>query len=214
MTPLIHCNIELLHRRYVSLETLGSLENFPLVFPTFSTFSTDYWTGYRHVTRPVPKRCSTLPKRKKSEVVPLRSIEAHVGDRRYSSSSFLTSALEGGEWSASRPGRALPLGEWTPGTHCIGGWVGPRAGLDAEVRGKILCLCRGSNPGRSVRSRTLYWLGYSIQKDADTSTHRLRVEPTIPMFERPKATAGYNWLAQWGGQLLYRRWNTWNGTRW
>jgi hypothetical protein len=30
------------------------------------------------------------------------------GDRRYSSYSFLTSALEGGEWSASRPGRALP----------------------------------------------------------------------------------------------------------
>jgi hypothetical protein len=36
----------------------------------------------------------------KGEVVPLRSIEAHLGDRRYSSYSFLTSALEGGEWSA------------------------------------------------------------------------------------------------------------------
>jgi hypothetical protein len=31
-----------------------------------------------------------------------------LGERRYSSYSFLTSALEGGEWSASRPGRALP----------------------------------------------------------------------------------------------------------
>jgi hypothetical protein len=41
-------------------------------------------------------------------VVPLRSIEAHLGDRRYSSYSFLTSAPEGVEWSASRPGRALP----------------------------------------------------------------------------------------------------------
>jgi hypothetical protein len=41
-------------------------------------------------------------------MVPLRSIEAHLGDRRYSSYSFLTSALEGGERSASRPGRALP----------------------------------------------------------------------------------------------------------
>jgi hypothetical protein len=40
-----------------------------------------------------------------------------------------------------------------PGTHCIGGWVGPRAGLDAEVRGKILCLCRGSNSDRPVRSQ-------------------------------------------------------------
>jgi hypothetical protein len=30
------------------------------------------------------------------------------GERRYSSYSFLTSALDGGEWSATRPGRALP----------------------------------------------------------------------------------------------------------
>jgi hypothetical protein len=29
-------------------------------------------------------------------------------------SPFLTSAVDGGEWSASRPGR------FTPGTHCIG----------------------------------------------------------------------------------------------
>jgi hypothetical protein len=50
--------------------------------------------------------------------------------------AFLTPALEGGEWSASRPGRALPPGEGAPGTHCTGGWVGPRAGLDAEGRGK------------------------------------------------------------------------------
>jgi hypothetical protein len=27
--------------------------------------------------------------------------------------------------------------------------MGPRAGLDTGVRGKILCLYRGSNPGRS-----------------------------------------------------------------
>jgi hypothetical protein len=51
---------------------------------------------------------------KKSKVVPLRSIEGHLGDRRYSSYSFLTSALEGGEWSASRPGRALPPGKEPP----------------------------------------------------------------------------------------------------
>jgi hypothetical protein len=28
--------------------------------------------------------------------------------------------------------------ERAPGTHCTGGWVGPRAGLDAEINGKIL----------------------------------------------------------------------------
>jgi hypothetical protein len=37
-------------------------------------------------------------------------------------------ALEGGEGSASRLGRSLPRER--PGTHCTGGWVGPRAGLD------------------------------------------------------------------------------------
>jgi hypothetical protein len=35
--------------------------------------------------------------------------------------------------------------EKTPGTLWTRGWVGPRAGLDTEVRGKILCLYRGSS---------------------------------------------------------------------
>jgi hypothetical protein len=42
---------------------------------------------------------------------------------------FLTSALVGGQWPASRPCRFTP-GERAPGTHFIGGWVDPRAGLD------------------------------------------------------------------------------------
>jgi hypothetical protein len=37
---------------------------------------------------------------------------------------FLTSALDGGQWSASRHCR-FTLEERTPGTHWIGGWVGP-----------------------------------------------------------------------------------------
>jgi hypothetical protein len=41
---------------------------------------------------------------------------------------FLTSALVGGEWSASRRGGFNPE-ESAPGTHWIGGWVDPRAGL-------------------------------------------------------------------------------------
>jgi hypothetical protein len=77
-----------------------------------------------------------------------------LGGGRYSSYSFLTSAL-GGEWSALRPGRVTP-GEMTPGTHWTGGCVGPRDGLDTEVTGKILCPCRGSNLDRAVRSQTLY----------------------------------------------------------
>jgi hypothetical protein len=82
------------------------------------------------------------------------------GEMRYSSYSFSTSALDEGEWSASRPGRAFTPGERTPGIHCTGGWVGPRAGLDTEDRGKIVCPRRGSNPGRPARSQTLYCLSY------------------------------------------------------
>jgi len=44
---------------------------------------------------------------------------------------FLPLALEGSEWSASCPHYFTP-GERAPGTHWIGGWVGPRAGLDTE----------------------------------------------------------------------------------
>jgi hypothetical protein len=36
------------------------------------------------------------------------------GERRYSSYSFTTSALDGGEWSASRPCRALTPGKGPP----------------------------------------------------------------------------------------------------
>jgi hypothetical protein len=42
---------------------------------------------------------------------------------------FLTSALAGGEWSASRPG-GFTRGKRARGTHWIGGWMGHRAGLD------------------------------------------------------------------------------------
>jgi hypothetical protein len=91
---------------------------------------------------------------KQSRYTPWR----RLGERMYSSYSFSTSALDGGEWSASRPGRAFTPGERTLGAHCTGGWVGLRAGLDTEARGKILCPCRGSNPDHPVRSQTLYCL--------------------------------------------------------
>jgi len=37
----------------------------------------------------------------------------------------LISALDGGEWSASRPGRFTPRGRATH-IYWIGGWMGPR----------------------------------------------------------------------------------------
>jgi hypothetical protein len=52
---------------------------------------------------------------------------------------FLTSALAGGKWSASRLGHFTP-GIRAPSTHWIGGWVDPRAGLDDMEKRKFLIL--------------------------------------------------------------------------
>jgi hypothetical protein len=52
---------------------------------------------------------------------------------------FLTSALAGGEWSASNPGRFTP-GERTLSIPWIGGLVDPRAGLDDLGKRKFLTL--------------------------------------------------------------------------
>jgi hypothetical protein len=47
------------------------------------------------------------------------------------------------------PAALYPRGK-DPRYQWTGGWVGPRAGLDTGVRGKILCPCRGSNLNRPV----------------------------------------------------------------
>jgi hypothetical protein len=49
----------------------------------------------------------------KSKTVPLQPCRRQ-GESRCSSYSFLTSAVDGGEWSASRPGRALLPGKGSP----------------------------------------------------------------------------------------------------
>jgi hypothetical protein len=54
---------------------------------------------------------------------------------------FLTSALDGDELLATRPGRFTPE-ERAPGTHWIIGWVCLRAGLDDVDKRKLLTLLR------------------------------------------------------------------------
>jgi hypothetical protein len=90
---------------------------------------------------------------------------------RYSSTHSLTSALDGGEWSASHLGRFTPR-ERAPSTHWIGGWVGPRNGLDTVSKIKIPSPCRELNPDhRSARSQSLCRLSYRCSS--------ARVLPTI-----------------------------------
>jgi hypothetical protein len=73
--------------------------------------------------------------------------------------NFLTWAIVGG---ASRPCR-FTLGERTPGTQWIGGWVGPRAGMDDVENRKILILTgtRTSTPRSPSHSQSLYRLYYA-----------------------------------------------------
>jgi hypothetical protein len=61
-----------------------------------------------------------------------------MGEQRYIS-PFLTSALDGGHKSASRPCRLIP-GERSTGTHFIGRMGDGRAGLDVMKRRKILSM--------------------------------------------------------------------------
>jgi hypothetical protein len=73
---------------------------------------------------------------------------------------FLTSAVGGGEWSASRP-CYFTAGEIAHGTQIIEGWVGPRAGLNAVECSKISFPCSELNRGRPTRSLSLSRLLFS-----------------------------------------------------
>jgi hypothetical protein len=70
--------------------------------------------------------------------------EGVLGEWRCSSTHSLTSALDGG-WVASFALQLLYPRERAPGTHCIGGWVGPRAILDMVVKRKTPSPCQESN---------------------------------------------------------------------
>jgi hypothetical protein len=95
----------------------------------------------------VPNELSTTPWRRMGEWMYI-----HI---------FFTSALVGGKWSASRPGRFTP-GEIAPSTHWRGGWVDPSAGLNDVEKRKFSTV-----PGlelrpfrRPARSQSLYRLRY------------------------------------------------------
>ena len=71
--------------------------------------------------------------RKVVSVTPWR----HIGKEEVQLHLFLTSPLDGGQWSTSRPSRFTPVK--CAGTHPIGGWVRPRASLDILEKRKFVC---------------------------------------------------------------------------
>jgi hypothetical protein len=85
------------------------------------------------------------------------------GERRYIAPTHSWPQHQIGVSGERHVPAALYAHERTPDTHCIGGWVGPIAGLDTEDRAKILCLCWDRTPfslqkptGHSYFSTYLY----------------------------------------------------------
>jgi hypothetical protein len=74
---------------------------------------------------------------------------------------FLTSALFKVSGQLHAPA-ALPPGKEPPRTHWIGGWVGPRAGLDDVWKRKFLTLAGLEllTLGHPGRSQSLYRVRY------------------------------------------------------
>jgi hypothetical protein len=85
--------------------------------------------------------------------------KAFGGERRYNSYSFSTSALDGGDWSASRPGRTLAGGKVPPVQEA--GWT-PEPVWTQKLEEKSFRLCRGSKLDRLVVQPvdTLYSMTY------------------------------------------------------
>jgi hypothetical protein len=78
------------------------------------------------------------------KVHPRTGHEGPEGEQMYSSYLPSTSALDVGVWSTPRTGRFTHRER--VGTHCIGGWVVPKAGLDGCEKS---FLHRASIPGPS-----------------------------------------------------------------
>jgi hypothetical protein len=94
----------------------------------------------------------------KSKSCPTTRHEGAWGERRYSSYSFSTSALDGGEWSASRPGRALaPVKGPAVPTVQEAGWA-PESVWTQRLEEKSFAPAgiETRSPGRPVRSQTRY----------------------------------------------------------
>jgi hypothetical protein len=119
---------------------------------TILYYTTLYYTTLHYTTLHYTMLCCT--KLKLSHYTPRR----RLGERKYSPYSFSTSTLDGNEWSASHPARALSPGNGLtyPMYRRLGGLQRQSGNRD---RGKIRLHLPGIEPllpGRPARSQTLY----------------------------------------------------------
>jgi hypothetical protein len=123
--------------------------------PNLATASTqDLVRPPKPLTFPQSKKYPTETKSKAVRYTPWR----RLGERRYSFYSFTISALDGGQWSASLPGRALPPGKGPPVPirQEIGWAPEPVWTQTLEKNPLPLSGIESHSPGRPVRSQTLY----------------------------------------------------------
>jgi len=78
--------------------------------------------------------------------------------------SFITSVIDGGFWSTSRPGRSIS--RKVPGTDRTIGWFVPRAGVETLEKSSAPCRVRTSDP--------LYHSLVAVLTHSQFSTWRLR----------------------------------------
>jgi hypothetical protein len=122
----------------------------------------------------------------------------------------MTSALVRGEWSAARPCRTLPRER--PSTHCTGGWVGPRAGLDRCGKSRPSGI---RSPDRPVRSsvaiptelpRPLYRQSYPAHY---SRMRRSKIKTALTITENLSATKNVVNIFR----ACWRSWIRWGNTR-
>jgi hypothetical protein len=82
------------------------------------------------------------------------------GERSYSTYSFLTLVLDGGDAVSITPRLCLTPRGRTSSTHYTGGCVNLRASLKREAKGEILCSCHRLSPSHPVHGQTLYWVSF------------------------------------------------------
>ena len=77
-----------------------------------------------------------------------------IGGEEVQRHPFLTSAVDGGERSASRPSRCTMGITPPPNTHSVGGWAGPGSGLEVLEKKEPLTSTRNriqDRPARDLR---------------------------------------------------------------
>jgi hypothetical protein len=97
---------------------------------------------------------------------------------------FLTSALVGGEWSPSRPGRFIPR-EKAPGNHWIGGWVDPRtfkrSVKEENIRYYFRFVCLKYTKKRNLKRHITYYVAHFKSQNANITANKIdRLEHKAP----------------------------------